>query len=211
MSPHLGPHVEESDLALFTSGDLNLWRAGFVRLHLLQCERCREAADRFRADRSRVRELSSELPPGVDWDRLAAEMTANIHLGLAAGECVAPRRKKAPVFDFNWRPVAVAAGVAVLLATGWWLNMPPAATKALERALVSVVHGRTVVPLAEEPGLIVTADAKGIELHENGGSLGISEGNAPPLAVSVSMPGSASARYVDSDTGQMTITSVYAQ
>lgn len=206
----MSSHVAESDLALFVSGDLSLWRTGFVRVHLLQCERCREASERFRADRGRARELSSELPSGLDWDRLAAEMTANIHLGLAAGECVAPRRKKTPVV--NWRPIAVAAGIAVLLATGWWINMPPQVTKSLERAFASVMHGRTMIPLADESGLIVTADStKGIELHENGGSLGISEGNAPPLAVSVSMPGSASARYVDSDTGQVTITSVYAQ
>ena len=89
--------------------------------------------------------------------------------------------------------------------------MPPSVTKSLARAVSSVVHGRTMPSMSEEPGLIVTADEKGIELHENGGSLGISEGTAPPLAVSVSMPGSASARYVDADTGQVTITSVYAQ
>jgi hypothetical protein len=204
------PHVSENELALFASGDLNLWRTAMVRFHLAQCEGCREMADQFRADRKRVLQAASDLPPGVNWDRLAAEMTANIHLGLSAGECVAPRRRKAVMM--SWRPAAVMAGVAVLLATGWWLNMPPSTTRALGRALNSVVHGRTMpsVP-ADESGLIVTADEKGIELHENGGSLGISQGSAPPLAVSVSMPGSASARYVDSDTGQVTITSVYAQ
>lgn len=202
-------HVSETDLALYATGDLSLWRAGVVRVHLLGCERCRGAAEEFRADRNRVRELASELPPALDWDRMSAEMTANIHLGLSAGECVAPRRKR-PV-AMSWRPAAVMAGVAILLATGWYLNMPPAATRALGRALTSVVRGRTAVLVPEETGLVVSANEKGIELRENGGSLGISEGTAPPLGVSVSMPGSASARYVDSDTGQVTITSVYAQ
>ncbi|HTS75989.1 MAG TPA: hypothetical protein VMG40_07290 [Bryobacteraceae bacterium] len=204
-------HVSEIDLALAASGDLSLWRAVMLRLHVAGCERCRKAAEEFRADRRRVRQIASELPAGLDWDRVAAEMTANIHLGLAAGECVAPRRKKSAV-TLSWRPAAVMAGVAVLLATGWWLNMPHDATVALGRALSSVVHGRTMAPSpAEDPGMVVNADEKGVELRENGGSLGISEGSAPPLAVTVSVPGSASARYVDGDTGQVTITSVYAQ
>jgi hypothetical protein len=63
----------------------------------------------------------------------------------------------------------------------------------------------------EERGPVVEATSSGIELRENGSSLGVSQGAARPLAVSVSVQGSASARYVDSDTGQMTITSVYAQ
>lgn len=204
------PHVSQIELALYASADLSLWRSAMVRVHLAGCQACRKTVDEIRADRKRVRQLASELPAALDWDRLAAEMTANIHLGLAAGECVAPRRKKSHVV--SWRPAAVMAGVVVLLATGWYLNMPRDATLALGRALTAVVHGRgTVAAPADESGLVVTADEKGIEVHENGGSLGISEGTAPPLAVSVSVSGSASARYVDGDTGQVTITSVYAQ
>ena len=58
---------------------------------------------------------------------------------------------------------------------------------------------------------MVEATPSGIALYENGSSLGVSQGNAEPVNVSVSAPGSASARYVDADTGQMTITSVYVQ
>jgi hypothetical protein len=204
-------HFSETDLALFVSGDLSLWRGAVARLHVARCERCRRHAQEFRADRDRLRRIASELPSSVDWDRMAAEMTANIHLGLSAGECVAPRRRKSPVM--SWRPAAVMAGVVVLLAAGWWLNMPDSTTRALARALTAVVHGHgSVNPVpADETGTVVSANDKGIELRENGATLGISQGSAPPLAVSVSMRGSASARYVDSETGQVTITSVYAQ
>lgn len=202
-------HVSESDLALFISGDLSPWRTVVVRVHLAGCEDCRGAADEFRADRERVQRLAGELPVSLDWDRIAAEMTANIHLGLAAGECVAPRRRKAA--PMNWRPAAIMAGAALMLAAGWWLNMPRSTTEALGRALVAVAHGHgSVLPApAEETGMVVAASDKGIELRENGGSLGISEGSAPPIAVSVSVKGSASARYVDPETGQVAITSVY--
>jgi anti-sigma factor RsiW len=206
-------HVTESDLALFLSGDLGAPRMMVTRVHLARCERCRRTVDDFRADRDRVRNLAGDLPASLDWDRAAAEMTANIHLGLAAGECVAPRRHKSPLSIWaGWRPAAIMAGAALMLAVGWWLNMPRSTTEALGRALTAVVrgHGPMMMPApADETGMVVAASDKGIELRENGGSLGISEGSAPPITVSLSVQGSASARYVDPDTGQMAITSVY--
>jgi hypothetical protein len=48
-------------------------------------------------------------------------------------------------------------------------------------------------------------------LRENGGAVRISQGDLRPVNVSVSAQGSASARYVDADTGQVVITSVYVQ
>ena len=200
-------HFSETDLALFVSGDQSLWRGAVVRFHIARCERCRHLAQEFRDDRDRVRRIASELPASLDWDRMAAEMTANIHLGLSAGECVAPRRRKSPVM--SWRPAAIMAGAAVMLAAGWWLNMPPSTTKALGRALTAVVRGPGALNArGDETGMVVSANDKGIELRENGTSLGISQGSAPPLSVSVSVQGSASARYIDTETGQVTITSV---
>jgi len=206
-------HFSENDLALFVTGDLSRWRGAVVRFHISGCERCRHVVEEFRADRERVRHIASELPATLDWDRLAAEMTANIHLGLSAGECVAPRRRKSPVM--SWRPAAIMAGAVLVLAAAWWLNMPDSTNKALGRALNAIVHGHggvnPVLP-ADETGMVVSVNEKGIELQENGSSLGISQGSAPPLAVSVNAQGSASARYIDADTGQVTITSVgYAQ
>jgi hypothetical protein len=49
-------------------------------------------------------------------------------------------------------------------------------------------------------------------LVENGAqSLGIDQGALEPVMYSVSTQGSASARYVDEDTGQVTITATYVQ
>lgn len=76
--------------------------------------------------------------------------------------------------------------------------------------MTAIWHGHGSV-MQEERGLVVEATSSGIELRENGGTLGVSQGAARPLAVSVSVQGSASARYINADTGQMTITSVYAQ
>ncbi len=204
-------HIAETNLALYVSGDLPLWRAALMRLHVTQCRWCRKRADAYRSDRAQIRRIAAEMPDGLndaDWDRLAAEMTANIRVGLAAGECVAPRRRK-PV-TLGWRPAAAMAGLAVVLASAWWLNMPPSTTQALGRAMTAIWHGHGSV-MPEERGLVVEATSSGIELRENGGTLGVSQGTARPVAVSVSVQGSASASYVNADTGQMTITSVYAQ
>jgi hypothetical protein len=201
-------HIAETNLALLVSGDLSFWQGALARFHVAQCERCRNRVDAYGADRKQVRRISAEMPDDVEWDRLAAEMTANIRVGLAAGECVAPRRRK-PV-SLGWRPAAAMAGLAVVLASAWWLNMPPSTTQALGRAMTAIWHGRGSV-MQEERGLVVEATSSGIELRENGGTLGVSQGTARPVAVSVSVQGSASARYMNADTGQMTITSVYAQ
>ena len=67
------------------------------------------------------------------------------------------------------------------------------------------------IPVDQDSGPVVSASSKGIEFRENGAALGVSTGQAPPVAVSVSFSGSASARYVDDDTGQVTIATVYTQ
>lgn len=203
-------HPKETDLALFISRDLNLWQRFMVNRHASHCEDCRARIEAYRLDLEQRRREASEMPPGVDWDRLSAEMTANIRVGLAAGECVAPRSRK--VVTASWRPAAIAAGVAVVLTGAWWLNLPASDTESLKRAMTALVHGRTDAPApAEDMGPVVEATSRGIQLKENGGSLALSQGRSQPVAITVSAPGSASARYVDTDTGQITITSVYVQ
>ena len=58
---------------------------------------------------------------------------------------------------------------------------------------------------------MVGASSAGVELVENGGRMGIDQGGLEPVMYSVSTQGSASARYVDQDTGQVTITATYVQ
>ena len=64
--------------------------------------------------------------PDLPWDRLAAEMKANINLGLAAGECVraeAPLREK-PFFARGRMAVAFAS-ILALVVTGMFLQHYP--------------------------------------------------------------------------------------
>ncbi len=209
-------HVKETDLALYASGDVSLWQRAAIHLHVRQCQRCREAVSEFRADARALRDASAGLPEGVDWTRLSAEMTANIRVGLEAGECVAPRKSRKAIsasIPERWRPVALASAVAAMLTLmlggAWWLNVPAQDTQALNRAMHSIWRGRAA--MSDERGAVIEASSEGIELRKNGGSLGVSQDAARLMTVSVSTQGSASAHYVNQDTGQVTITSVYEQ
>jgi anti-sigma factor RsiW len=215
----MSQHIVETDLALYVSGDLSLFRRAAVRFHAGRCERCRHLVEAYRADRVRIKNIATEMPEGVDWDRLSAEMTANIRVGLAAGECVArPRQRKPAVkLTVSWRPAAIAAGAVALLSVAWVLNMPAGTTDELGRALSAVLHGRGSVtnpggsPIADDDRRpVVVANQLGIELRENNNVMGASQ-DERPVSVSLSVQGSASARYVNADTGQVTITSVYVQ
>jgi hypothetical protein len=156
------------------------------------------------------------MPTGVNWERMASEMSANIRVGLAAGECVTPRsaRRSLPV---SWRIAFASAGFATLMAGAWWLNAPTPRAQSLGKALRSfAVHGpwgenRGGMFRWDESRTVVHVSSQGIEVLEGGTSMGLSQGEAQPVAVSLSVKGSARANYIDADTGQVTITSVYAQ
>jgi hypothetical protein len=206
-------HPPPSDLALFATGDLPLWRRPLVRLHLTGCDDCRGWVAAFESDRESIRRLAAEMPQGVNWDRMAAEMSANVRLGLEAGECVASRVRK-PALATGWRVAAASAGVAVLLLSAWWLNMPRADSVALGRAMQRLAQAGPwhAGGLAlDDRGPTVEVSASGIQLQQNGGTLGMSQGQERPVNVTLSVQGSARARYIDADTGQITITGVYAQ
>lgn len=221
-------HVAETQLALFITGDLPLWQSLGVRYHLGHCETCQARMETYRADRQRFQAHANQLPPGLDWDRLAAEMTANIHLGLEAGECVTPRPRKTRLLGerirnaapaFSWTrigiPAGIMAGVFLLLVGSWVLNVPPSSTQSLLRSLRTIAMGGRdhiqTMRVLEDRTPTLEVSSTGIAVRENGSQLGMAQKGADPLAVSVSAQGSASAQYVDQETFQVTVTSVYVQ
>lgn len=211
-------HPFESELALHASGDLSGWEWFKTAMHLRNCADCRARLEAFRLDRKRLVDSTDDLPPGVKWDRLAAEMTANIRVGLAAGECVSSpsERLSRPAAgwtfwnDGRWKPIGAVAALAMVFSMAWWLNLSG------DSAAMGKVWNRIVsheVSVAPEPdhGPVLAVSPEGIEFRENGSTMGVSGGITQPASVSVSFSGSASARYVDNDTGQVTITTVYVQ
>ncbi len=186
-------HTADSQIALYAGGDVNVLDRWRIRRHLSQCDYCRRELESFRAAAEQIRAEGMRIPADLNWDRLAAEMTANIHLGLEAGECVAtaPRRTE----RITWKTAAVVAGMTVVLAASWWLNPPPKRQPHAIRA--AQVEMRTT--------------ASGIELNENGNALTLLHTRGRQRPIIVSAPGTLRARFVDTETGQVTINNVYTE
>jgi hypothetical protein len=178
-----------------------------VERHLARCGRCRDEVAAFQTLREALPEIST--PPEIHWNRLAAEMKANIRLGLAAGECV--RAEAAPLRDtpfFAGARTAVAlASVLVLLVGGLVLQRP--APKP-ETAAIEGAEFQTT--------------ANGIQVRQGGGTLRLLDGgaqdfgmqidgrlrNVPAVTYTPGAQGSMGAGYMDTRTGYMTVTTVYA-
>ncbi len=186
-------HPQEADLALYAGGEASLWTRWRVARHLKDCPGCARAVEEFRAVREWTRG-QHEMSAGVEWAQLAGEMKANIRVGLAAGECVGPAVQAAP-----WRPWRPALALPVLLVVvlGWWLqSWPPPAAPVAERA-------------APE-GVVVRGNPRWIEVEQDGRALALLHPRATEVTFSASGQG-VRARYVDAETGYVTISHVYTQ
>ncbi|MBI1896602.1 MAG: hypothetical protein HYZ57_04765 [Acidobacteria bacterium] len=184
-------HPGETRLALFAGGDLHGLERWTTALHVRRCAECAREVDGFRSAAAVFEEACTSVPRDLGWERLAAEMTANIHVGYEAGECVGgPPRVHAPV---RWRLAAALAGLVILLSGAWWLNMPGGKRRTAPDEVV------------------LEATPSGIQMRQSDGALTLMHTRAASQTVFVSAPGTLRARFVDSETGQVTINNVYAE
>lgn len=187
-------HPAESDLALFAGGDLGPVARWRVRVHAARCARCSRELDAFRGSTALLRREASGEPPGLNWRRLAAEMRANIRLGVDAGEVVARASSRREAF--GWRAAVALAALTLVIVSGWWLYLP------------------RLQPAPSEPGVTVGVKGDGVELRDGAGTLLLMHPkSAEPgdVMVSVDAEGGVRARYVDEQSGQVTINDVYAE
>jgi anti-sigma factor RsiW len=185
----MATHPSEARLALFAGGELGRWRRWAVERHLAECAECRREVSDFSALRAGTAALN-DLPE-VAWDRLGAEMKANIRVGLEAGECVT--EKPAPTFVFSPRALAACVSLVALLAASVFLERP--APRAAEVKLSEPVLETTGA------GIKVTDGQQSITLLNQGGS-----------DVHYTATGNAMrARYVDAKTGNVTINTEYVE
>ena len=182
-------HPSESDLSLFAGGDLDLLERWRVSRHLRRCRSCDDSVRRFRNAAADLCAGLDELPPGLNWDRLAREMTGNIRVGLAAGECVGEVSHKRD--HQGWRAAAVVCSATMLLVIAWVLNIPQKPV--------------------QEAGVALQKTEFGIQLRQGTGSMTLLNSRASSPVISSSSPGQLRARYVDDETNQVTINNVYVQ
>ena len=184
-------HPKEAALALQAGGDLRFFARWRMERHLARCPRCRDEVAAF----SDFREMLPELayPPDLPWNQLAAEMRANIRLGLAAGQCVRPGERplrEHPLFTGARAAVAMAS-MAALVVTGLVLEHP--------------------APNLSTEGRVVQNTANGIQVREGLGAFRLMNSGAQNVTYSVGARDSVSASYVDSQGDGVTINRVYAE
>ncbi len=193
-------HPAKSDLALHAGSDLGWVRRIAVDRHVRGCVECRQEVERFARERETVRAGAPGLPPSLKWDSLAAEMRANIRLGIAASECIAhtPSTRRAPA----WRMAAVTAGLVVFVMGGWWVQRHPSAAPEAPLAISAKLP----------TGTVLRANLAGVGLERDGHGMTLTYAGRPALTtVSAGTQGSVNARYIDEETGQVTIHHVYSE
>jgi hypothetical protein len=137
----------------------------------------------------------------ADWNRLEREMLGNIAVGVAAARCV---DKVSRGHGIVWHS-AFAAGMAALFVAGWLTHIPKDETHHLVSALGQFFGWER----PQMDGTVVRTTPDGITVRTESATLTIMH---PPSAVlSLSGASSVAARYVDEQTGQVTITKVYGQ
>jgi hypothetical protein len=186
----MSKHPSEANLALFAGGELGHLRRWRVERHVDECAACRGTISEFSTLREQARGMS-ELPE-MAWDSMAAEMRANIRLGLEAGECVTERR--AGQVGFSLRGVAACASLAMLLVVSFLIEHPAprvAGLKADDAAVIETSRSGIQVTEGGQAMMLLNARARTVDYQASGSAMG--------------------ARYVDSDTGQVTINNVYVQ
>jgi hypothetical protein len=188
-------HPDLRTLALLAGGELPWWQRLRVTLHVRNCENCQQELEALQDSRSFIAETAHALPAFVDWDCLAADMRANIQVGLEAGEAIRPR--EATVLSLDWRPAFAIAALTLVILTGWYLNINRRNIYQLPAASVEAGDAR------------VESGTDGIVLTRGGGRMTVMQPKAQPVSYSVNSTGAVSARTIDSETGQVTISHVY--
>ncbi len=199
-------HPNAVVLALFSSGDLpwrDQWR---VKRHVNHCEQCEQTAAEFRAAKTELkREAQTETLTAfeaiADWAVLEREMLGNIAVGVSAARCIEKVRRGRSFLIKG----AVFAALTTLFVAGWIMHVPKEQTDHLAASLRQIIGLER--PQAVGTQLRTTPD--GIAVRAQGATLTIM--HPPSAVISVSGPSAMSARYVDEETGQVTITKVYAQ
>lgn len=157
-------HIPETQLALYSRRDLGVWARLRVRRHLERCEMCAEIAAEFGQIGERLSDAAETLPAELSeaaWNRLSAEMTANIRLGIAAGECISGVRRPLA------RPklVAALAGLTALVAMAV-MEQPhpkrlPAPTMSPEIQSARIGGGAIMEPLPSAGDVMHTVNTRG--------------------------------------------------
>jgi len=200
-------HPDESDLALYAGNDLSAFGRLRVEWHLRRCGRCQQEVTEFSEQRAALKRDAAEpdfdSPRTGGWQHMAAEMKANIRLGLEAGNCIAPEPSGKLAKPMFWPRLAAGVACALLLAGGgvWldkaWLDKA-LLPHSLSGSASGVVLGYSENGIQVRNGNDVTAELSNLRRDQRG-----------DVVYSVNAQGGVGASYVDQETGMVTVNNIY--
>jgi hypothetical protein len=201
-------HPAVSQLAQIAGNDLPRLQAWSIQRHLRRCNGCavyvdgiRSACEELRREaESRTLTAYEAIADMADVER---EMAGNIRVGLAAARCVETIETRHPGRKLAW----LATGLSIVFIAGWWTHVPSDETRGLIDRLERWAQG--VAPANRAPGTVMHSLPGGIAVRSQG--LTLTMRHPRSAIVSVAGSGVMEARFVDDDTGQVTISSVYGQ
>ncbi len=182
-------HPTESELALYAGGDCGRIARFFLNRHIRDCGECQETVAEF--EMLRLETASADFPV-VNWNQLAREMHANINLGLEAGACVAPVR-----VNRVWEPRMAFAFASLLFLAGsaFFLSQP----------------GKPVPSPVAAAQTVLESSGAGLEVRSGGTSITLLNRHGAVAEQTVGAQGEIRARYIDGETGAVTINNVYLE
>ncbi len=206
MNSNCAEHPGVEILSLYSAGDLPFLLHFRTGRHVRKCAGCEQQVLSLKAAKGELRrEAHAEILTGfeaiTDWHALENDMLGNIRVGVAASRCI---EKVGRARSFSSR-LAWGAGMTALFAAGWMSRIPAEDNQRIISAL------RRAVGLEQPPfnGTVVRSTPGGITVRAQGATLTLLHPQS--AVVSMSSPASVTARYVDDDSGQVTITNVYGQ
>jgi len=186
-------HPLENDLALLAGGEAGRIRRYVLDRHVRTCVDCQNKIAEYRELRS---ELSEPGLPDLNWNFLAADMRANIRLGLEAGACV----RSTPVFR-RWNPrLGIAfASLALLVGSGFFLRD------------IRLLRNRPNAAASEAATTVLRSTGSEVEIRTGARSLALLNHHGNAVNQTVSAQGDIGTRYIDGETGSVIINNVYLQ
>ena len=205
---HEQSHPRPEDLALASRGDLPLLRRWRVNWHVRRCPACEREVEQHHAVSSTIkRQAEAEaLTSGenaIDWQRLEREMIGNIKVGIAAAQCIGEGSGR--VFH-RWRVPALVVGLSLIFVAGWLINVPRDDRDRVMTALRTVAGHRH-----SAAGLILETNPHGVSVRFQGTSLTLLHPDSARATASFTSSSSVGVRYIDDETGQVTIANVYGR
>ncbi len=201
-------HPGNEVLALYSRGDLSWRQRWSVRKHVQRCRQCSYQVEQFKSATAALRQKATEeslagSEPIANWSALEREMVGNIKVGLDAARCI---EKVGRSRSTGWRVALTTGLLSVVLTAGWIMNIPAAQRGHLEDSLRRITG---LYPAPAAGGTVVETTPNGIAVRSQGATLTLL--NPSSATVSLSGASAVGARYIDDETGQITITNVYGQ